>query len=88
LNIIERRRWVRPHLRYYLELGEDNRRNALENSPLSHHLTTRKEELLKIGTVRFECLVTLLRQGVEGGLEGVALVEVGSVVAGVSTLHA
>jgi hypothetical protein len=48
----------------------------------------RKEELLKIGAVYFECLATLLRQGVEGGLEDVALVEVESVVAGVSTLHA
>jgi hypothetical protein len=38
--------------------------------------------------VSFECLVTLLHQGVEGGLEDVALVEVGSVVFGVSTLHA
>jgi hypothetical protein len=46
------------------------------------------EELLKIGAICFEHLVTLLRQGVEGGLENVALVEVGSVVPGVSTLHA
>jgi hypothetical protein len=45
------------------------------------------EELLKIGMVRFERLVTLLRQGVEGGFEDITLVEVRSVVAGVSTLH-
>jgi hypothetical protein len=84
LNNIERRRWVRP----YLGLGEDDRHIILENSPLSHHLTTREEVLLKIGMVRFECLVTLLRQHVKGGLEDVALVEVRSIVARVSTLHA
>jgi hypothetical protein len=55
---------------------------------LSHHLTTRREELLKIGAVCFERLATLLRQGVEGGLEDVALVGVRSVMARVSTLHA
>jgi hypothetical protein len=38
--------------------------------------------------VSFECLTTLLRQGVKGGLEDVALVEIGSVIVGVSTLHA
>jgi hypothetical protein len=46
------------------------------------------EELIKIGAVRFEHLATLLRQGVEGGLEDVALVEVGSILDGVFTLHA
>jgi hypothetical protein len=55
---------------------------------LSHHLATREEELSEIGDVSFERLSTLLRQGVEGGFEGVALIEVGFVVAGVSTLHA
>jgi hypothetical protein len=55
---------------------------------MSCHFTTREEELLKIGVVCFECFATLLCQGVEGGLEDVALVKVGSVVAGVSTLHA
>jgi hypothetical protein len=88
LNIIERRRWVRAYLRHYLKLGEDDRRGVLENSPSSHHLTMLKEELLKIGMARFKRLVTLLRQGVKGGLEDVALVEVRSVVAGVSPLHA
>jgi hypothetical protein len=48
----------------------------------------REEELFEISEVRFECLSTLLRQGAEAGLEDVALVEVESVVAGVSTLHA
>jgi hypothetical protein len=48
----------------------------------------REEELSEIGEVSFERIVTLLRQGVEGGLEDVALVEVGSIVAGVFTLHA
>jgi hypothetical protein len=33
--------------------------------------------------VSFECLATLLRQGVEGRLDDVVLVEVGSIVAGV-----
>jgi hypothetical protein len=88
LNTIERRRWVRPYLRYYLRLGEDDRSSVHENSPLSCLLAMRNEELFKIGAVCFERLATLLRQGVEGGLEDVALIEVGSVVAGVSTLHA
>jgi hypothetical protein len=48
----------------------------------------REEELFEISEVRFECLATLLHQGVEAGLEDVALVEVESIVAGVSTLHA
>jgi hypothetical protein len=55
---------------------------------MSRHFTTRQEELFKIGTVHIEHLATLLRQGVEGGLEDVALVEVGSAIAEVSTLHA
>jgi hypothetical protein len=55
---------------------------------MSHHLVAHEEELLKIGAAHFKRLATLLRQGVEGGLEDVALVEVGSVVARVSTLHA
>jgi hypothetical protein len=88
LSVIERRRWVRPYLGCYLGLGEDDRRSVLENTPLSCHLATRKEELLKIGMVCFERLATLLRQGVEGGLEDVALIDVGSIVAVVSTLHA
>jgi hypothetical protein len=81
LNIIERRRWVRPYLGHYLEFGEDDGHGVLENSPFSHHLVMRKEELLKIGAVCFECLATLLRQGVDGGLENVSLVAVRSVVA-------
>jgi hypothetical protein len=88
LNIIERRRWLRPSLGQYLRLGEDDWHGVLENNPLSRHLTTRKEELLRIGVVRFERVVTLLCQGVEGGLEDVALVEVRSIVAGASILHA
>jgi hypothetical protein len=88
LNIIERRRWVRPYLGYHLGLGEDDRCSVLENRPLSRHLAMRKEELFKIDAVLFERLTTLLREGVECGLEDVALVEVGSVVADISTLHA
>jgi hypothetical protein len=78
----------RLNLGPYLGLHEDDRCSVLENNSMSRHLTTRKEELFKIGTVCFERLVTLLRQGVKGGIEDVALVEVRSVVARVSTLHA
>jgi hypothetical protein len=62
--------------------------SVFENNPVARHFTMREEELFKIGAVCFKCLVTLLRQGVEGGLEGVALVKVRSIIAGVSTLHA
>jgi hypothetical protein len=48
----------------------------------------REEELLKIDMVRFERLATLLRQGVDGKFEYVALVEVESIVIRVSTLLA
>jgi hypothetical protein len=48
----------------------------------------REEALFVISEVGFESLATLLSQGVEGGLEDVAFVEVGTVVVGVSTLHA
>jgi hypothetical protein len=88
LNIIARERWVRLYLGYYLRLVEDDQCSILENSPLSCDFAARGEELFKISTVSFECLVTLLRQGVKGRHEDVALVEVGSVVARVSTLHA
>jgi hypothetical protein len=67
---------------------KNDRHSVLENSPMSRHFTTREEELFKISVVRYERPATLLCQGVEGGLEDVALVEVRSVVAGVSTLHA
>jgi hypothetical protein len=88
LNIVARRRWVRPYLGYYLGLVKDDRCSIPNNGPLPCHLTTREEELSDIGDVSFEHLSTLLRQSVEGGFENVALVEVGSVVVGVSTLHA
>jgi hypothetical protein len=83
-----RGRWVRSYLGYYLWLIEDDRRSVLKNSPMSRHFTMRGEELFKIGAVRFERLTTLLREGVEGGFEDVALIKVRSVVARVSTLHA
>jgi hypothetical protein len=51
------------------------------------HFTTREEELFEISVLSFECLATLLHEGVEGRLKDVVLVEVGSVGAGVSTLH-
>jgi hypothetical protein len=79
-----RRRWVRP----YLRLVEDDQCSIPENSPFPRHFTTREEEFFKISSVSFERLATLLRQGVEGRLEVVILVEVRSVVARVSTLHA
>jgi hypothetical protein len=79
LNITVRGRWVRPYLGCYLRLIEDDRCSILENSPLLHHFATRDEELLEINEVSFESFATLLHQGVEGGLEDVALVEVGSV---------
>jgi hypothetical protein len=77
-----------PYLGYYLRLVEDDRRGVLENSPISHHFTAREEELFKIGVVSFKRHATLLRQGVEGRLEDVILVEVRSIVTGVFTLHA
>jgi hypothetical protein len=82
-----RGRWVRPYLEYYLGLVEDDRCSIPENNPLPHHFATQEEELSEIGNVSFERLSTLLHQGVEGEFEDVALVEVGSIVAGVSTLH-
>jgi hypothetical protein len=88
LNINARGRWVRPYLGCYLRFVENNRCSIPENSPLPRHFATREEELFEIGVVSFECLATLLHQGVDGGLEDVALVEVRSVVAGVSTLRA
>jgi hypothetical protein len=87
LNIIARGRWVRPYLGYYLELVEDDRCSIPDNSSLLRHLTTREEELYETGDVSFERLSTLLRQGVEGVFEDVALVEVGSIIARVFTLH-
>jgi hypothetical protein len=83
-----RGQWVRLYLGCYLRLVEDDRHSILENSPMSRHFATREEELFKISVVCIKRLETLLHQGVEGGLEDVALVEVESVVAGVSTLHA
>jgi hypothetical protein len=44
----------------------------------------REEELIKISVISFERLATLLRHGVEGRLDDVVLVDVGSVGARVS----
>jgi hypothetical protein len=87
LNIIVKGRWIRPYVRYYIGLVEDDQCSILENTSMSHHFIAREEYLFKIGTVSFECVVTLLHQGVEGGLEDVALVEVGFVVTGISTFY-
>jgi hypothetical protein len=79
---------VRPYLGYYLGLGEDDRCSISENSPLLHHLTTQEEELSDIGDISFKRLSTQLGQSIKGGFEDLALFEVGSIVARVSTLHA
>jgi hypothetical protein len=79
-------RWVRLYLGCYLRLVKDDRCDVLENSSLSHHFTTREEELFEISAVSFKHIVTLLCQGVKGRLEDVVLVEVRSVDARVSTL--
>jgi hypothetical protein len=88
LNIIVRGRWVRPYLRYYLRLVEDDRRGVLENSPVLHYFATREKEFFKIDMVSFKRLMTLLRQGVEGRLDDVILVEIRSIGAEFFTLHA
>jgi hypothetical protein len=54
---------------HYLGLVEDKWHSILENSSLSRYLATREEKLFNIGMVCFKCLVTLLCQGVERGLE-------------------
>jgi hypothetical protein len=88
LIIIVRGRWVRLYLGFYLRLIEDDRCSISENSPLRRHFATREEELFEVSAESFECLVTLLHQGVEGRPEDVILIEVGSVIAEVSTLYA
>jgi hypothetical protein len=62
--------------------------SILENSSLSRHFATQEYELSEIDDVSFERLATLFRQCVECGVEDVALVEVRSVITGVSTIHA
>jgi hypothetical protein len=82
-----RGRWVKPYLGCYLRLIEDDRYSILENSPLPRHFATQEEELFEVGAVNFERLVAHLRQGVEGRLEDVALVEVEFIGVGVFTIH-
>jgi hypothetical protein len=48
----------------------------------------REEEFLEIGAISFKGHATILRQGVEGRLDDVVLVEVRSVGAGAPPLHA
>jgi hypothetical protein len=67
---------------------EDDRCSIPNDYPLPRHFVTREEELSEINNVSFKCLSTLLHQSVEGGFENVALVEVSTIVVGVSTLHA
>jgi hypothetical protein len=67
---------------------EDDRCGVPENGPLLCHFAMREEEFFQIGVVSFECVVTLLRQGVEGRLDDVVLIEVRFIGAIVSTLHA
>jgi hypothetical protein len=83
-----RERWIRLYLGYYHGSVEDDRCSIPKNSHMPCHFATREEEPNKIGAVHVERLATLLRQGVEDGLEDAAVVEVGSIVVGVSTLHA
>jgi hypothetical protein len=78
----------RSYLGYYLSLLKDDRHSFLENGLLPRHFTTREQEFFKIGVVGFKRLAILLRQGVEGRLDDVVLVEVGSIGVRVSTLHA
>jgi hypothetical protein len=72
----------------YLSLADDDWRCVLEDERLPHHLVTRVEEFLQISTISLKRLVIILRQGVKGGLDDVVLVEVGSVDARASLLHA
>jgi hypothetical protein len=46
------------------------------------------EELIEIDAISFERLATILYQGVEGRLDDVVIIEVRSIGAGVSLLHA
>jgi hypothetical protein len=55
---------------------------------MSHHLVARVEEVIHFGVVSLERLAILLREGIEGGFDDVVLVEVGSVDARASLLHA
>jgi hypothetical protein len=55
---------------------------------MSHHLVARVEEVIHFGVVSLERLAILLRDGIEGGFDDVVLVEVGSVGARASLLHA
>jgi hypothetical protein len=83
-----RERWVRSYLGYYLGHVKDDRCSIPENNPLPRHLTMLEEDLSDIGDVSFERLSTILRQSVKGGFKDVFLIEVRSIIAGVSTLHA
>jgi hypothetical protein len=88
LNIIERKWWVRSYLGCYLGLADDDRHYVLEDSPLTCHLIMQVEELIEIDAISFERLATILYQGVEGRLDDVVIIEVRSIGAGVSLLHA
>jgi hypothetical protein len=67
---------------------DDDRCGVLMDGPLPHHFTMREEEFLEIGAISFKGHATILRQGVEGRLDDVVLVEVRSVGAGAPPLHA
>jgi hypothetical protein len=54
---------------------------------MSRYFASRVEEFFRIGVISFKRLATLLCQGVEGRLDDVVLVVVGSVGGGVCTLH-
>jgi hypothetical protein len=88
LHIIKRKRWVRSYLEYYFGLTDDGECCILNDGPLPRYLITQVEKLLQTSAVSIECFVTLLHQGVQGGLDDVVLVEVGSIDAEASLLHA
>jgi hypothetical protein len=88
LNIVKRKQWVRLYLKCYLGLADDDRHCVLEDEPMLHHVVTLVEELIHLNVISLERLAILLHQGVAGELDDVVLVEVGSVNARSSFLHA
>jgi hypothetical protein len=74
--------------RVLTRLVDDDRCCILEDELLLCYLITRVEELIYLGTTSLEYLVILLHQVVEGGLDDVVLVEVGSIDTRATFLHA
>jgi hypothetical protein len=76
LNVIERKRWVKLYLGYYLELMDDDQRGVLEDGLLPCHFTTQEEKFLEVSAISFKRFAILLCQGIEGRLDNVVFVEV------------